>query len=381
MTPHAEQPTRLTLLHVFPSFAVGGAQVRFASVAARFGRGYRHHILAMDGNLGCRERLAPELDVTFPPLAARKSRLLGNLRPFRRALRALRPNVLVTHNWGSIEWGMANIPSITRHIHIEDGFGPEERDTQLRRRVLTRRVVLARSVVVLPSRALVRIATERWRLDPSRVRYIPNGIDVRHFARARTSGEQTRLPGEGPVIGTVAALRPEKSLVRLLLAFRGVLADTQARLVIAGDGPERARLERFARELGVAERVQFTGHVADPAPLYAAFDVFALSSDTEQMPLSVIEAMAAGLPVASTDVGDVRAMLAPENEPFIGPLDEIALAGAIRRLLHDPRSRTRIGTANRAKAEREFDQEAMFLSYAALFEGRSAGPATSARSL
>jgi len=144
-------------------------------------------------------------------------------------------------------------------------------------------------------------------------------------------------------------------------------------LVIVGDGPERPALERLAGELGVGDRVRFTGHVTDPAPLYAGFDLFALSSDTEQMPISVIEAMAAGLPVAGTDVGDVREMLARDNQPFIGPADGDALAGRISSLLHDGELRARLGAANRARAERDYRQETMFQAYAALFDAEERG--------
>jgi glycosyltransferase involved in cell wall biosynthesis len=119
----------------------------------------------------------------------------------------------------------------------------------------------------------------------------------------------------------------------------------------------------------VRERVRFAGHIDDPAPIYAGFDVFALSSDTEQMPLSVIEAMAAGLPIATTDVGDVRAMLAAENVPFVGRLDDVELARSLTTLLGDPALRTRIGAANQAKARAEFDQAAMFRDYGALWRG------------
>ena len=171
------------------------------------------------------------------------------------------------------------------------------------------------------------------------------------------------------MIGTVAALRPEKNLGRLLRAFALLPEGCQARLVIAGDGPERAALEALARELGVAERVQFTGHVADPARLYGGFDLFALSSDTEQMPLTVLEAMAAGLPVVATEVGDVRAMLCPENDPFVGPKEAAALAERLRDLLADAALRQRIGAANRAKAERDFDEQGMFHAWRALFDG------------
>jgi len=357
-----------TLLTIFATFGVGGPQVRFAAIANRFPDRYRHLIVAMDSVTAARERLAPELDVTFPSIEIRKGATLTNRRTFRAALRGWRPDLLVTCNWGSIEWAMANLPPLCRHLHIEDGFGPEEQEVQLRRRVLTRRLVLARSTIVVPSRNLERIATQIWRLSPRRVRYIPNGIDLARFATPSDTSLQARIPGDGPIIGTVSALRPEKNFQRLLRAFRIVTQQVPARLALVGDGPERPALERLAGELGIANRVHFAGHVAAPAPFYGAFDLFAVSSDTEQMPIAVIEAMAAGLPIAATDVGDVRTMLAPENASFIGPLDDAALAASLLRLLLDPGLRQSIGAANRAKAARDYDQETMFQAYAALFD-------------
>jgi glycosyltransferase involved in cell wall biosynthesis len=94
-----------------------------------------------------------------------------------------------------------------------------------------------------------------------------------------------------------------------------------------------------------------------------------LSSDTEQMPLSLIEAMASGLPVAATDVGDVRLMLAAENAPFVTALDDAALAASIAALVADGGLRRHIGAANLAKARRDFGQAAMFAAYGALWRG------------
>ena len=128
---------------MFATFGVGGPQVRFTAIANRFAGRYRHLIVAMDGVTAARERLAAALDVSFPPIEIRKGSTLANRTRFRAALRDWRPDVLVTCNWGSIEWAMANLPRLCRHVHIEDGFGPEEQTTQLRRRVLTRRMVLA----------------------------------------------------------------------------------------------------------------------------------------------------------------------------------------------------------------------------------------------
>jgi glycosyltransferase involved in cell wall biosynthesis len=356
------------LLHVFSTFAVGGPQMRFAALAAQFGPRYRHVVLAMDGDYACAERLPPELGIRCEPMDVAKGATLHNVRRFRRQLRAIGPDLLVTYNWGAIEWAMANLPRLVRHLHVEDGFGPEERAGQLPRRALTRRVVLARSPVLVPSRTLHRIATEIWRLNPRRVHYVPNGIDLARFAG------QPEHHAE-PVVGTVAALRPEKNLARLLHAFRRVADAPPARLVIVGDGPERPQLERLADELELKGSVTFTGHIADPASLYGGFDLFALSSDTEQMPMSVIEAMAAGLPIAATDVGDVGAMLASENRPYVTPLADADLGQAILALIRDAGLRSRIGAANRAKAEQEFTEAAMLAGWQELLDGTARGDA------
>jgi glycosyltransferase involved in cell wall biosynthesis len=360
------------LLHAFSTFAVGGPQVRFATIANHFGDRYRHAIVAMDGNLAARERLDPALDVSYPAIDLPKGATLGNARRIRAALATMRPDALFTSNWGTIEWAIANRVRLVRHVHVEDGFGPEERDTQLPRRVLMRRLFLRGRTVVVPSLVLQRIATEVWRLDPARVRYLPNGVDLARFDGLISSVG----PGAGPVIGTVAALRPEKNIARLIHAFAQARTHRVARLVIVGDGPERPALEQLAANLGIAADVHFAGHTPDPAALICGFDVFAMSSDTEQMPISLLEAMAARRPVAATDVGDIRAILPPEQSPYVVPCQATALGSALARLLDDPAGRITLGAANRAKAAQAYALETMLDGWDALFRGAPEGPSS-----
>ena len=355
------------LLHAFSTFAVGGAQVRFATIANHFGPRWRHMIVAMDGNLACRERLDPGLDVQFPDVPLRKGHTLHNVRVLRGMLRAVRPSALVTSNWGTIEWAIASRLALARHVHAEDGFGPEERVRQMPRRAWMRRMALAGRTVAVPSRTLYRIATETWRLSPSRVRYVPNGVELSHFQR----GPAETWPGAGPVVGAVSALRAEKNISRLLHAFAAATRGRPARLVIVGDGPERPRLEQDAAQLGIASQVHFAGHRADPAPILRGLDAFAMSSDTEQMPISLLEAMAAGLPVAATDVGDIAAMLPNEQRGLVVGLDHEALGAAIRRLIGDPSLRLELGAANRSRAEAEFSQQRMLDAWACLYDSGS----------
>jgi glycosyltransferase involved in cell wall biosynthesis len=369
-------PLAPLVMHVFPTFAIGGAQVRFAALANRYGARWRHAVVSLDGRTDCAARIGSHVPLTLLPAPVEKGEGPLRLWKIRRALVALRPHALVTSNWGSSDWVAVarTIPGL-RHIHTEDGFGPDEAAGQKPRRVLFRRVMLRRSAVVLPSLTLLGHARDLWRLPARCLHYIPNGLDL---ARFNPAGPRAALdlPGEGPVIGTVARLRGEKNLGRLLRACAGVEAPW--RLVIVGDGPEQPALERLAAELGIAARVRLLGHVEDPAALYRALDVFALSSDTEQMPFSVLEAMASGLAVASTDVGDVRAMLAPEQGAFVVAKDDAALAGALARLLADAALRGRLGAVNRAKAEAEYDAARMFAAYAGLIDGTASGARSAA---
>ena len=344
------------LLHAFSTFAVGGPQMRFATIANRLGARFRHAVVAMDGNLAARARLDPGLDVVFPDVAIRKGETWGNARRFRGALQTIAPDRLITHNWGTIEWSIANRLQVVKQVHVEDGFGPEERTQQISRRVWMRRVFLGGRQIVVPSLTLQRIATEIWRLP---VTYVPNGIDVARFDAAP-------VPHGGVVVGTVAALRPEKNLARLV---RAVALVEGLELVVIGDGPERPALEALAQSLGMAGRVTWVGHVSDPAPLLRGMDLFAMSSDTEQMPISLLEAMAAGLPVAATDVGDIAAMVPPEQRELVTALDDAALAGALRRLAGDGALRTRLGAANRARVREAYGEERMVAAWAGLWGG------------
>ncbi len=355
-------PTPKHILSVFSTFATGGPQIRFCALANHFGSALRHSIVAMDGNLAAQEKLDPTLNAEFPNPGLKPRDSIGNIARIAVFLRRENPDLLITSNWGSMDWAAARNLTRTPHIHMEDGFGPEERSTQLPRRVLTRRLALRGSRIIVPSQTLCKIAAEIWRLPPGRLHYIPNGIDLARFRDAQPAP----LPaGEGKIIGTIAALRPEKNVARLIRAFRLVRNETAARLVIVGDGPERAALHTLVQQLDLATSCHFAGHSAAPETWLAAFDIFALSSDTEQMPLSILEAMAAGLPVAATAVGDIAAMLAPENHPYLTAPDDTALATAITALLTSPAALS-IGAANAARAEQSFGIDRMCAAYRAL---------------
>ena len=358
------------VLHVFPSFGIGGVPLRMVRVINHFGKRFRHTVIALDNNFEAAGGFAGDLDLALSPTQRLKKGTPRTVLDGALILRRLRPDLLITYNWGAIEWAMANRlwPGF-RHIHVEAGFSQHEADSQLPRRVLFRRWALARcALIVVPSRVLESLACQVWRLPPQRVRYVPNGVDVARFSvpAGFVAPSFVRRPDE-LVIGTVAPLRPEKNIGRLLRVFASLDTTITVRLVVAGEGIERPRLERLAGELGIADRVVFTGQVA-PEAVLGTFDLFALSSDTEQMPNALLEAMAASRAVAAVNVGDVRSMVCEDNRAFVVTRDDgPAFAAAISTLLRDPEKRRALGDRNHKRVVDAFSQEQMFTAYSEIF--------------
>jgi glycosyltransferase involved in cell wall biosynthesis len=222
--------------------------------------------------------------------------------------------------------------------------------------------------VVVPSERLLAIATERWRLPRARIELIPNGIQLERF-RARDGNPELRarlgIPSGAFVAGWVGHLRPEKNPARFLEACR---ADPRVHALVLGEGAERAKLEELARGAELAGRVHLVGHQSDPAPWYRAMDLFVISSDTEQMPVALLEAMASSLPVVATDVGDIARMLPPAQAPHISPLEARALTQRISLLADRPDERAPLGSANRARVEQRYTFATMLAAYRRVYE-------------
>lgn len=361
------------IVHVFSTFDPGGPQVRTADLIARLPDGFEHSILAMDGRYGCRER-TPEARVrAWLHVDELPS---GRFLPTRlaRYVMAQEPDVVATYNWGAIEtvFGLGR-KGFAGVIHHEEGFGPEELQRQKRRRVLARRFILRKvHALVVPSSNLERIATTVWKLRPELVQMIPNGIDLTKFEADAAGQERAAakrsfgLPADSIVIGSVGHLRPEKNYGLLLDAFIKLSADPRLRLLLVGDGVDRAEIESIVRSHSLEDRVVLTGRLEDPRDAYRAFDIFVISSKTEQMPISLLEAMAIGRAVASTDVGDVRTMLAPANREFVGDPDR--LVTYVERLVDDRELRENLARQNRDWCATEYPIELCVERYRELYE-------------
>ncbi|MDA7936446.1 glycosyltransferase [bacterium] len=346
-------------VHVFASFAAGGAQVRAVQLMHHQGSACEHIVMALDGNTDARQMLSKDIEVSY--VAPPKDRRFFAMRKKQVAwLREQDADLVLTYNWGSIESVAAARKLKLPLVHHEDGFGPEEADKRLLRRSWMRRWLLRGVPVIVPSTVLQDIATKEWHLRPSEIHHLANGVDLQHF-KMREHEPTT------PIVGTVGGLRREKDHGNLLRAIAKMSADVSVSLV--GSGSMETQLREQSQQLGIADRVFFAGQTTDTADSYRGFTVFALSSCTEQMPIAMLEGMATGLPIVTTNVGDVAKMLPEEQLDYIVPReDSEALAKALTTVLADAELRQRLGTANRRLAEQRYDSKSCLDRFCAVYQ-------------
>ena len=369
MADRIGRPPRL--LHVHGSFSLGGKEARAVRLMNLWGDRAHHAIVsAAPDAMGARDALDTTTPVSFPEAPALSGRP-GPLR-FRALGRFLSGfDLILTYNWGAMDAVMSHrfcssFQKMPPLIHHEDGFNADEAGGLKPQRNLYRRIALqhARALVV-PSIRLDQIARQVWRQPAPKVHLIRNGIPVARYAEPHAPDAipgLVRSPGK-LLVGTLAGLRPVKNIPRLVRAIAPHRDRLQ--LVVIGDGPERNAILTEAARRGLDD-ICMPGFLADPWRFLGLLDIFALSSDSEQFPISLVEAMAAGLPVASMAVGDVAHMVAPENQPFI-VADEGGLADAFSTLAASSDLRARLGEANRHRAVRDFDEGAMVDAYATLY--------------
>lgn len=365
------------LLHLHSSFSLGGKEARAVRLMNLMGPRARHTILsAVPDATGARDAIDPAIDVEFPgdapPLHGKPG--LARYRDLSHYMQQF--DLVLSYNWGSMDGVMAHrvfapFRELPPLIHHEDGFNEDESVRRNWKRNGFRRLALPTAeALVVPSTLLERIAADEWRARRRTV-LIRNGIDTSAY-QAKPSVE---IPGfarpEGEVvIGTVAGLRKVKDLPRLVRAVATL--PTNVRLVIVGEGPERASIAAEAAACGIADRLVMPGFMTEPARWIGHFDLLALSSASEQAPIAVIEAMAAGMPVVSPDVGDVAAMVAPDNRHFIAA-DEAGFRAALAEVAADSGLRARIGAANQRVAAQQFDESTMVAAYENLYGRTLAG--------
>ncbi len=358
--PHVDPGKIPRLVHIRPSFGHGGAETRVANIINYTSGLFRHTIVALDGNFAA-------LKLVKDPDAVECLTCLNTRNPaqmifrLREILRKTNPSLVLTYNWGSIDGAAAAQLMRIPIVHTEDGFDVDEASKQKRRRVLTRRLLLRKVYcVTAPSETLANIMRHSWRLPPEKLRCIPNGVDINLFRPSPREVTNRQL-----VVGTVGNLTAVKRQSMLLDVCARLANTADIRVVIAGQGPLRQELEERAQQLGIADRVEFLGYQLDVAKVYGKIDIFVLTSATEQMPFSVLEAMACGLPIVSTDVGDIKKMVSRENQPLI--THEGKFVDALATLVTDDKLRRQLGQDNREHCVRVYSLDRMCSEYVTLY--------------
>lgn len=363
----------LTIAHVLTSLSVGGGE-RVALLLAQRQLELGHRVLVAsleaDGSGGLR----PEFEevgaiVAQVPKADRgvDPKLWLTLWAWVRGERA---DVVHTHNaLPQIYGAPAGRAAGARVIHTEHGRH-ESSALQLRLRQLTSVPVHRMFAVSEATAAFVR---GLGLVDDRRLGVILNGTDVARFARDGERRARARagwgVPEDAFVVGTVGRMAAVKNHALLLRALAPILGPS-CRLVVAGDGELRAATEALVAELGVGDHVCLLGTVRDVPAVMSGLDLFALSSDSEGLPMVLVEAMSASLPVVATDVGGVAKVVRQgETGLLVARGDEAALREAVEELRHDEATRARFSARAVEVAEAEYSARRMTDEYLAAYRG------------
>jgi sugar transferase (PEP-CTERM/EpsH1 system associated) len=320
-------------------------------------------------------------DVPVFELRRRPGNDPGLVRDLYRLFRRERPHVVHTHAWGTLLEGLvaARLARVPFVVHGEHGT------LQLRgyqRRLQRAAWSRADRVLSVSSRLAERMTAETG-FPFDRIMTLRNGVDLSRFGRQRRdeARQALGLPLGGFIIGTAGRLVPVKDQATLLEAVARVrAAGHEVTLVLAGDGPLKDDLESRAASLGISLAVRFLGHCDRIETVFSALDVFILSSVSEGMSNTILEAMASGLPVVATRVGGADELIEDGvSGVLVRSRSAEAIAAAIMDMLADTPRRLEIGAAARRRAEAEFSlpsftsrYERMYMALAEERAGRDA---------
>ena len=360
---------RRRVAFVIEALTVGGAEQMLVGLANRCRElGWDVHVICLTAPGELASRLSERIEVHVLDKRPRIDPFLPSR--LRRLVRRLRPHAINSHLWVANFWTRASLVGIDVPViaseHSRDSWKPPLY------RVLDRCLAPFTHTLVAVSEDTARFYRHEIGIDDALIRVINNGVDTARYADCDGRALRARWAPEGQrLIGTVGRLVTAKNQARLLDMMARLVAGglDDVRLVIVGDGPERAALERRVDALGLAGQVTLAGQRDDVPDALAAFDVFVLSSDREGHPLTALEAQSAGTPVVLTDVGGSADAVARDGEErggFLVERDAAALADAVRRLADDPDLRARMAAFARRHALANFDQEHMVERYVAL---------------
>lgn len=360
------------VVHVVQNLAIGGLERVVVDLATHVDRArYRCSIVCLGAGGALGERAAAA-GVPVRTLAKGPGFRVGALARLARILRRERVDLVHCHNTAPLVYGAlaGRFAGAAGVVYTAHGM----KTSRERKPVVLQRLGLVDHFVTVSEDAR-RIAVERAGAPAARVATVHNGVDVAAFAGpARSSGRgETRaalgIPAQAFVFGIVARLNAAKDHARLFSAFAELARqDERLRLIVVGDGELRHDLAARVAELGMGDRIVMLGSRSDVADLLATFDCFVLSSHTEGLAVTLLEAMAAGLPIVATRVGgNTEVVVDGETGVVVPPRDTARLRDALAWMAaHAERARA-MGARGRERVAERFSVEAMARSYEALY--------------
>ncbi|HXE12078.1 MAG TPA: glycosyltransferase [Bryobacteraceae bacterium] len=369
------------VLQVVPTLETGGAEKMAVHLAGelmrmRAGAGVISFFEPRGSQL---QRMLQADGVPIWPLGKQLGLDPAMIGKLRSLIRKLQPMVLHTH-LASLRYvvpAVAGLPNPPRIVHTVHRVA--ERDTEAWFRWPQRLCMGRCGEVVAVSEEVARSCARIYRRV--KVSVIPNGIPLTNSDSALAARTEIRrtlgIADDCFVFCSVARLRAVKNHTALIRAFAGIAKQTGAHLLIAGGGELRNELERLAQTLEIAMHVHFLGERDDVAQILAASDAFVLSSLSEGIPLSVLEAMAARLPVLVTSVGGLPEVVRDGVEGLLVPPGDVeALATAMRQLIRDCAARAAMSRAAADRISQQFDARVMVGSYLSIYKRLGARIAT-----
>ena len=366
------------IVHVLYRLDTGGMERILVSLINATSDRYRHAVITLAGFGALRGEIESNVTACVS-LEKKPGKDWWCYFRLWRALRTLKPDLVQTYNIGTLDLApVVKLAGVRRQIHAEhgrDATDPKGESPKYRRMRRWTAPLIDRYVAV--SADLQNWLTDRAGIRPSKVVYIANGIDAAAFNVPRVASEPRNLladfaPPGSVLIGHVARLDMVKDQAGLISAFKFLCEEAghpHCRLIIVGEGAQREALERQIVQLGLVETVRLLGNRNDVAELLAECDVFVLSSIAEGMPVTLMEAMAAGLPVVATQVGGVASVV---EDGVTGTLvragDPRIMAAALSSYVADETRRRQHGAAGRARVAAHFSLSAMIAGYVALYD-------------
>ena len=367
------------VVHLIYRLDIGGLETLLVDTINRMPEGcYRHAIVCLtDYDREFARRIARPDVALFalhkPPGAAPRTHL-----DMYRLLRRLRPAVLHTYNLGCYEYNATALAAgVPVRVHAEHGRDAGDPQGLNRKHNLLRRLLAPCVDRIVPvSRDLRDWLQDTVGIAPARLTLIDNGVDTERFRPAAASDSRIEPWQDDPdafVIGSVGRLQDVKDQATLVDAFallRRMLPLANVRLVLVGDGPLRAALAARIEAAGLQDSVWLAGPRSDVAPVMRSFSLFALSSIAEGTPVTLLEAMASGLPVVATAVGGIPDLVEDgRHGALVAPSNPEALAQSLAGYVRERELGRAHGAAGRACVEQRYSMQAMLAAYIRLYDG------------